>query len=369
MQDTGIHYVEYDAGVLWQKMLEAYVEAGGDILYPGSEKEILLRGVQLILMIGLAKVDNGLRMATLRYAVRDYLKLYGEGKNCPYIEATKAKATVTITFRSTGVAQIIAEGEALTADGVVLYTLDEDVEDTGASRSVTVGVTCSKAGAAGNGLLAGTQMQFMLQHDSVVSVVCASDAAGGQDDEDQEHYRERIHDKGLVSVTTGTEENYRSAAMAVSSVILDARALQTDVDEPDVCVYLLLSDNTGAEAIIAAVEEALNAKTARPLTDHVSVALATAVSYSLKVSYTVDAGQGVTDAVEAAAAAYVAWQNGSIGRPFNPDKLISLMYQAGATRVTFDASSRFNGSATIQYTEIDPNKVCAGTVTAEVTTS
>lgn len=364
MQDTGLHYVTYDPDELWQAMMEAYVGAGGEVLYPGNEKEIMLRAVQQMFIQAFAGVDNGIRMATLRYAVREYLKVYGGGRNCPYIEATKATATVTITFRSTGTPETIEAGEALTEDGAMLYTLDEAVEDTGEARTVTATITCSKAGAAGNGLLAGAQLQFLLQHPGVESVVCAGDAAGGQDDEDWEAYRERIHAKGLVSVTTGTEESYRSRAMAVSSVILDAKPLAAS--DLTVCVYLLLSDETGAAAIIAAVTEALNPKTERPLTDRVTAALATKVSYSLEVQYGVPAGSSIESAVAEAVQAYADWQDRHIGRPFDPDKLKSLLYQAGATRVVFGSGSEFDGGSTIEYTEIEDNEVCSGTITTAV---
>ena len=43
--DNEIHYLAYDPEELWKEMIVAYVEAGGDILYPGDEKEMLLRGV------------------------------------------------------------------------------------------------------------------------------------------------------------------------------------------------------------------------------------------------------------------------------------------------------------------------------------
>lgn len=366
MQDTGIHYVEYDAGVLWQKMLEAYVEAGGDILYPGSEKEILLRAVQLIIILQLAEIDGGLRQALLRYAIDDKLKEYGENRRCPYISATKATATVTITFRASGATQTIRAGEPVTADGVMLYTLDDDVEDTGTARTVTARVTCSKAGAAGNGLLAGTQMQFLLQHNGVTSVVCATDAKNGQDDEDQEKYRERIRTKEMSSVTTGTTESYRSAAMAVSSVIVDAKAMRDEHTDGLVRVYLLLSDNTGASAIIAAVADALSDRSVRPLTDNRTVELATAVPYSLSVHYEAPDDAAISNDVAEAIQNYLTWQNGCIGRAFDPDMLKTYMHEAGARHVVFDASSRFNGSASIVYTQIGNNEVCSGTVMAEV---
>lgn len=46
--DNEIHYLAYDPEEIWKEMIVAYVEAGGDILYPGDEKEMLLRGVQAI---------------------------------------------------------------------------------------------------------------------------------------------------------------------------------------------------------------------------------------------------------------------------------------------------------------------------------
>ena len=65
MQDTGLHYVTLDSEQLWKEMMMAYYAAGGDILYPGDEKEILLRAVQMIGVSILARVDSALRMDTL----------------------------------------------------------------------------------------------------------------------------------------------------------------------------------------------------------------------------------------------------------------------------------------------------------------
>ena len=69
MDSTEMHYLTYDPEEIWNGMISAYVDAGGDVLYPGDEKEILLRGVQAIVTQVFAGVDTALRMATLRYAV------------------------------------------------------------------------------------------------------------------------------------------------------------------------------------------------------------------------------------------------------------------------------------------------------------
>ena len=43
MDNTELHYLTYDPDEIWAEMQRAYVENGGDILYPGDEKEMLLR--------------------------------------------------------------------------------------------------------------------------------------------------------------------------------------------------------------------------------------------------------------------------------------------------------------------------------------
>ena len=82
MDNTEIHYLTYDPEEIFQEMNLAYIQAGGDILYPGDEKEMLLRGVQAMIVQVFAGVDAALRMDTLRYAVGDYLDIYGEKRNC-----------------------------------------------------------------------------------------------------------------------------------------------------------------------------------------------------------------------------------------------------------------------------------------------
>lgn len=359
MENTELHYITYDPDAMWREMNLAYVQAGGDVLYPGDEKEMLLRGVQNILMLAFAGVDNALRMDTLRYAQREYLKVYGEKRNCPYIEAAKTTAAIEITFKATGRSDTLAAGEAVTADGEMLYLLDEAIEDTGMARTVTTTATCAIAGSAGNGLLAGTQMQPVKPHAGVYSIYCIEDAAGGQDDEDLEVYRERIRNYGLVNITTGPEVQYESVAKSVSSVILDANAI--NLGDGSVGVYLLLSSSTGSAAIIASVTEALNVLTVRPLTDQVSVMLATPVAYTLNVQYQADSGSNVAASIDGIIAEYQAWQDQVIGQPFNPDKLMAMLYQAGCTRVAWGTGSAFNGGD-VEYTPILPNQYCSGTI-------
>ena len=227
MEDNGTHYLTYDEAELWDAMVNAYLDAGGDVLYPGDEKEMLMRGVQSIIMQAFAGIDNALRMDTLRYAMRDYLDLYGEKRNCYRIRSSAATATVQFTFIETGEPGVIQAGTPLTADGVMLYTTDEDLEYTGYAGTMTVGITCSQTGAKGNALAQGAEMQFLVppDDDNVTNVTVLENAKGGQDEEEDEDYRSRIQTYGLSTATTGTSEMYERIAKETSSDVVDAKAI------------------------------------------------------------------------------------------------------------------------------------------------
>ena len=49
VDNTEIHYLAYDPEEIWTEMAMTYIDAGGDVLYPGDEKEMLLRGVQAMI--------------------------------------------------------------------------------------------------------------------------------------------------------------------------------------------------------------------------------------------------------------------------------------------------------------------------------
>lgn len=367
MNDKELHYIDLDANVLWDEMVNAYAEEGGDLLYPGDEKEMLLRGVQAISMIILAKVDNALRQDTLTYAVRDFLKEYGLKRNCKYIEAVPAEAEVTITLEQTDRIKNLPEGTLLTADGAVMWETTEDLYITGAAQTLTTTIRCRTAGTTGNGLTLGTEMQFPEGLEGLTGAIISVAGNGGIDAEDEEAYRERIRNYGLTTVTTGPATTYESRAMAVTSLILDARALNDGDDE--VGIYLLLADGADFETISAAVLNALNPDDVRPMNDNVSVYAATDKAYTLNVKVWYESGKPLTQSVSDTIAEYQSWQDTRIGRAFNPDKLTAMLYQSGVERVQYITGSSGIDSGNIEYTTIPERARCKGTITPTIVTT
>lgn len=364
MDNTELHYVTYDPEAIWDEVTTAYINAGGDILYPGDEKEMLLRSVLADIVQVFAGVDNALRMQTLRYAVGDYLDVIGELRGCERIQASAAKATVAITVAATGESSVLAAGTSMTADGEMYYLLEDDLTLSGYAETLTAGIVAEREGSAGNGLLAGTQLDLVTPVEAVTNITVTADASGGNEEEEDDAYRERIRQYNLTAVTTGPQRQYEAAAKAVSSEIIDARALSTVAGEVD--VYLILEDGAASAAIIQSVQDALSAATTRPLTDMVTVQQATDVPYVLNVGYSSDGSSSVTTAIANAVNDYQEWQDSEIGLAFNPDKLMAALYQAGATRVVWESGSSFDGTGPIEYTEIADDERCKGTITLSV---
>jgi phage-related baseplate assembly protein len=120
-------------------------------------------------------------------------------------------------------------------------------------------------------------------------------------------------------------------------------------------------------AIIADVLEALNDTTARPISDTVSVREADVIQYTLNIQYTADGDSAENMAIKLQEAAneYQAWQEGAVGRQFDPYRLLAALYNAGATRAEWDAASNLNSSA-VAYTKMEAYQRLTGTITLSV---
>ena len=89
------------------------------------------------------------------------------------------------------------------------------------------------------------------------------------------------------------------------------------------------------------------------------------IPYTLNVLYKEDGGSNISAALATVVQDYQAWQDETIGRAFNPDRLMASLYQAGAIRVIWSEGSSFNGGS-VEYTEIGENQRCKGTITLGV---
>lgn len=114
-----------------------------------------------------------------------------------------------------------------------------------------------------------------------------------------------------------------------SDGVVDIRFLMDDGSIPDA-------------AVIAAVQEHVQQRGKRPLTDHVQVKAPDIEQYEVDVKYYINSSErasasAIQRQVEDAIKDYILWQETKIGRDINPDELVARIKNAGAKRAVVTA--------------------------------
>lgn len=125
--------------------------------------------------------------------------------------------------------------------------------------------------------------------------------------------------------------------MRASALINDVSVVSPRPGEVEVRP-LLIGGKLPEEEILNAVNEILNNKKIRPLTDKVTILKPEPVNYNIDLSYWIDredaAGAAmIQKAVEKSIQEYILWQKSRLGRDINPSELIYRLRAAGAKRI------------------------------------
>ena len=383
-----MNYINLDFDTLYGEALALYRQNGGDILFPGDEKEMLLRTVLGILQQERASLNAAIAQGTIRDAQGEYLDILGENAGIARQSETHATGTAQITVQRGTAGLTIAEGTLFSYNGMLTFETTQAVGATAGTgtAALSVPIACTKGGAAGNGLEKGTTLSAVEPRAWLVSCVLTSATSGGIEKEEDEAYRARIIESTFRKNATGSRAQYKAVALAVSSAILDASPVAEEnfvsgvgkdygLRPGQVMVSLMFSDTLSEQEkkqILEDTWQALSSDESRPLTDTIVVREAKEKTYALKVRCKLQnddaANEDRLSAVYSAQAAYEAWQSAAIGRAFDPYRLTSMLYNAGCSRVDIDAAeSSFDGGEAT-YTEIDRATRITGRVNLEVQT-
>lgn len=380
-----MNYIDLDFDALYTQALALYQETGGDVLFPGDEKEMLLRTVLGILQQERASLNAALAQSTIRSAEGEYLNILGENAGVERQSESYAAGTLEITLQRGASGITLEAGTLFSYGGMLTFETTQTVGETaGAGQAVLfVPIRCTTGGTAGNGITKGTQLSPIEPKAFFISCVLKDTTSGGVQEEEDDAYRKRIIESTFRKNATGSRAQYKAVALSVSAAILDASPVADEefddsgvgkkyaLKPGQVLVSLMFTDaasEADKEQIIKSAWLALNADESRPLTDTVLVRESKSKSFTLKVRYRLqdsDTGENLRAAVLAAAEEYKTWQCAAIGRAFDPYRLTSMLYSAGCSRVDIDAdASRFDGG-TAQYSAVDGATRLRGTVELE----
>jgi phage-related baseplate assembly protein len=224
------------------------------------------------------------------------------------------------------------------------------------SLSITVTAQCTQVGAIGNGYSPG-QITRVLNYSLpyVIGVTNTTTSQGGADSEGDDAYANRLAlVPGAFSVA-GSYQAYQywafTSNVSVSGVSVvgpqgDIVGRNPTTAAGNVNVYVILQGgvipNSG---VLAQITAFLNSSTIRPLGDTVTVLAPTVTNYNIVGTYYIDPSNqtllsSIQSQVQSTLATFNTWTSSQIGRTINPEYLIQLIMEAGASDVVLSAPTR-----------------------------
>lgn len=320
---------------------EKYKELTGKdaLLGKANPYRLIMYAAAIQIYQSMQYADYAGKMSFLKYARGEYLDNLAALRGVKRIEATPASTELVFSLEAPVASAVpIPAGCKVTNGNEVYFATDEYVEIKAGQTSVTVSATCTDAGAVGNDLAEGELNTIVNVLPYVVSVSNTAKTYGGSDLESDESLKDRVFKIPNSYSTAGPSGGYEYYAKLADPTISDVR---TASPTPGVVeIYIVGTGGAIPEsAMLNKVQEYLNDKTIRPLTDKVVVKAPATATYNIDLTYYIPASsKAAVSTIQAdiatAVSIYNTWQTERIGRDINPSYLIQKVMEAGAKRVT-----------------------------------
>ncbi len=336
-----IEFVSSDAEEVKGWVLAKYKEVVGRTPAQGDPSRLFCLFMAEVFIRLLNDINYTGKQNLLKYALGDNLDHIGALTSVDRIQAKSATTTLKATLSAKRSQEtVIDAGTRVASDSGLYFTTDEDLIIPAGELIGVVKATCTESGAEGNNFLPGEIATVIDPVAYVDSIANITTSGGGSGIEDDEAFRDRIHEAPESFSVAGPEGAYRFFAKSVNASIID---VGINSPEPGVVdIYPLLENGElPGEEILTQVKDYLSDEKRRPLTDKLSVKAPKAINYEIDVTYYIDKEADtstVQSNVTKAVTAYELWQKSVIGRDINPSKLITLVMEvAGVKRVVVTA--------------------------------
>jgi phage-related baseplate assembly protein len=324
---------------------QAYREATGEkiTLYPGDPRRLFLLTVADMIILQRNLIDWTGKQNLLAFAGGASLDHLGLLLGVTRLPAQRARTTIRFTLSAPQPsATVIPKGTRLTPGGGNIYfATREALEIPADALSGDVLALAAETGAAANGYMPGQISRLVDPLPWIASVENVTESAGGADIEDDENLRERIHLAPESFAAAGPHGAYIFWAKSAHQDITDVAVIGPPRIAPgQVEIYPLMKGGImPTQDILDLVYETCSAEDIRPMTDFVSVLPPAEARYRLSLTYWIERSNAtlatdIASAVGRAVTEWAAWQRSKIGRDLTPSKLVQLVMEAGAKRVS-----------------------------------
>lgn len=307
------------------------------VLAKADPNRIILNACAIQVYQGYQYIDRSGKQNLLKYSYGNFLENLGALKGVPRNQPQSAKVPIRYALSEARPSVVVIPAGTRVAAGMVMFETKEYNEIPPGEMSIEITMECIQSGEIGNGFLAGEITTLVDPIPYVGTVANTETSSGGNEIESDEKYAERIFLAPAGYSVAGPEDAYIYWTKTYSPKITDVK-----VTVPSACVvdirFILDNGVIPDETIIQGLEEFLNDKKKRPLTDKVNAAVPDITEYAIDLTYYINMSDvskaiSIQTKVNEAVEAYKNWQNSKIGRDINPSELIKLIMTAGAKRV------------------------------------
>lgn len=333
-----IEFVNSDKDEVQAIILSIYKQVTGRQLAQGDPIRLFILVITNVVILLLNKINETGKQNLLKYATGDNLDHLGVLVGVARTPAAKAVTTVEISMANSSTnLRTIPKGTRVTAGDGVFFELLQEASILPGNTKTTAQFYCTETGEVGNNYAPDEITTMVDPLPYVQNVRNTTKSQGGADVEDDERYRDRIHNAPESFSCAGAEGAYEFFAKEASATIMDVKTVSPKPGE--VVIYPLLEKGQlPEEEILKKVTDACNQKHVRPLTDKVSAKAPGKKSFDVKLTYYINRNDKVQESViqenvSRAIDEYVTWQGSSMGRDINPSQLVRKVMEAGAKRV------------------------------------
>ena len=340
-----IQFVETDVETIINSMIALYELMYEEMtgkkkkVYPASPERLFISWCAEIVVQQRVLIEETAKKNVPRYAEGEYLDSLAElFHDIERLPAEPARATFRCCISEPQQQSVyVPGGTRITFDGEITFAALEELEITAGQSYGDVVAECQTAGTVGNDLAPGQVTEIVDVYDYFLSVENITKTTGGSDEETDADYYYRMRESMESFSTAGPVNGYIYFAKSVSSAIADIAATSPDAGVVDVRV-LLKDGQEATETILKQIEEELNAKDVRPMTDIVTVSVPDEDIFNIDLTYYIERNTQASNTIiaqEAAAAVekYISWQTEKMGRDINPSKLVEMLMAAGVKRI------------------------------------
>jgi phage-related baseplate assembly protein len=346
-----IDFVEVDAEELEAIAVGKFEELMQTTLTRSDPRRKFIQAVVFLATVLANNIDFTGKQRLLAYATDNYLDHLGAKKNVPRLEPKPAQTIIRFEVNPVETS-VIPKGTRMAVNDIMFESTTDTTVNPG-DTSVDVTFVCQEPGTIGNGFLPGQITNLVDPLPWVTKAYNITTSEGGVDWEEDDPYAERIRQSNESYSTAGPEGAYEFFAKSANQSIVDV--LVTSPSDGVVEIRPLLKDGViPSQDVLDQVYEKCNARTVRPLTDHVVVLAPEAVNYNLTATYYISSeNQNLVNDIQAKVDAvvqeYLIWQKSKLGRGIDPGEFVTRLKNAGAYRVIVETPTG--------YTPLQPHQV------------